>query len=311
MRMISFVIPCYNSEKYIEKTIDELMSTIKNNLSNYKTEILLINDSSKDNTIGKIKDISKKITEIKIIDLAKNFGQHSAIMAGLKFSKGDIIVCMDDDGQTPPNEVEKLINALDCNTDVVYAKYKNKKHSYFRNLGSKINDSMAQSLLSKPKNLYISSYFCMKKYVKDEILLYNNPYPYLEGLVLRTTNKIKNVEVDHREREIGKTNYSIKKLLKLWLNGFTNFSVKPLRIAIVFSMIFAIIAILITTIVIINKLNNPNVPIGWSSVIVLLLIIGAAITFILGLIGEYIGRIYLSINNNPQYVIREVYENEK
>ena len=195
MQTISFVIPCYNSEINIKNTVQELQKMINEKLNYNKTEIILVNDSSKDNTIGVIENLAKTESNITAIDLARNFGQHNAIMAGLREASGDIIVCLDDDGQTPPAEAIKLINKIDDNTDVVYAKYKHKKHNKFRNLGSKVNDLMAEKLLSKPKKLYISSYFAMKKYVKNEILKYNNPYPYLAGLVLRTTNKIANVEV--------------------------------------------------------------------------------------------------------------------
>lgn len=310
MKKISFIIPCYNSEKFLENTINDLLQVAEDNKNEFLSEIILINDSSKDKTINKIETIVNKNKNVIGIDLARNFGQHSAIMAGISLASGDIIICLDDDGQTPPSEVTKLIDAIDEDTDVVYAKYKNKKHSSFRNLGSKVNDYMAESLLSKPKSLYISSFFAMKKYIKDEILKYDNPYPYLEGLVLRSTNKIKNIEVNHKERKVGKSNYNFKKLIKLWINGFTSFSVKPLRIAIVFSSIFVILAIIISIVVVINKINNPDVPLGWSSMVICMLMIGASITFILGLIGEYIGRIYLSINNNPQYVIRKVIKNE-
>ena len=311
MKKVSFIIPCYNSEMFIQNTIEDLQNAINRDFSEYKSEIILINDSSKDKTENKIEEIANNNTNVIAIDMAKNFGQHGAIFAGLAQAKGDIIICLDDDGQTPPDEAIKLVNALDENTDVVYARYKNKKHNKFRNFGSKVNDYMAQSLLEKPKDLFISSYFAMKKYVKDEILKYTNPYPYLEGLVLRTTNKIKNVDINHKERKIGKSNYTLRKLLHLWVNGFTSFSVKPLRIAIVCSFIFVVSAIIITLAIIINKIKNPSVPLGWSSTMVVLLIIGAALTFILGLIGEYVGRIYISINNSPQYVVRKVTKNDE
>ena len=311
MKIVSFVIPCYNSEKFIQNTVEDLQNAINRDFSEYKAEIILINDSSKDKTESKIEEIAKHSTNVITIDMAKNFGQHGAIFAGLAQAKGDIIICLDDDGQTPPDEAIKLVNALDENTDVVYARYKNKKHNKFRNFGSKVNDYMAQSLLEKPKDLFISSYFAMKKYVKDEILKYTNPYPYLEGLVLRTTNKIKNVDINHKERKVGKSNYTLRKLLHLWVNGFTSFSVKPLRIAIVCSFIFVICAIIITLAIIINKIKNPSVPLGWSSTMVVLLIVGSALTFILGLIGEYVGRIYISINNSPQYVVRKVTKNDE
>lgn len=311
MKKISFVIPCYNSEKYIGTTINSLQTVIKDKLQNYTTEIILINDGSADKTFNEINKIATANKNVIAIDFTRNFGQHSAIMAGLNKCTGDIIICLDDDGQTPPEESIKLIEALNEDTDVVYARYREKKHNKFRNIGSSINSFMAQKLLNKPKHLYISSFFAMRDYIKDEIICYTNPYPYMEGLVLRTTNKIKNVDVEHKEREVGKSQYTIKKLLRLWMNGFTNFSVKPLRIAMVFSLLFIIMAVILAIILIINKLINPLVPLGWTSMIILMLILGSAITFILGLIGEYVGRIYVSINNNPQYVIRKVVKNEE
>lgn len=313
MEKISFVIPCYNSEQYINHTVKRLQEVIKNSLKKYETQIILVNDGSKDKTFKVIEQIAQNTDNVVAIDFTRNFGQHSAIMAGLNKCDGDIVICLDDDGQTPPEEVTKLIDALDNDTDVVYAKYEEKKHSLFRNLGSTINSMMAHALLGKPKDLYISSFFAMKSYIKDEIITYQNPYPYMEGLVLRATNKIKNIIVNHKEREIGKSQYTFKKLFSLWINGFTNFSVKPLRIAIFFSALFIMIAVIATIVLVINKIINPAVPMGWTSLIILLLIIGAVITFILGLIGEYVGRIYICINNNPQYVIRKVvkYEEDK
>lgn len=311
MQKISFVIPCYNSEQYVSNTVERLQQVIKTMLMQYDTEIILVNDGSKDATFKTIEKIANKDSNVIAIDFTRNFGQHSAIMAGLNQCSGDIIICLDDDGQTPPEEVVKLIDALDEDTDVVYAKYEEKKHSAFRNLGSSVNSIMAHVLLNKPKELYISSFFAMRDYIKDEIITYQNPYPYMEGLVLRATNKIKNILVNHKQREVGKSQYTFKKLFSLWINGFTNFSVKPLRIAIFFSALFIAIAVIATVALVINKIINPSVPMGWTSMIILLLIIGAVITFILGLIGEYVGRIYISINNNPQYVIRKVVKDEK
>ena len=151
----------------------------------------------------------------------------------------------------------------------------------------------------------------MKQYIKDNIIQYKNPYPYMEGLVLRSTTRIKNVLVEHRERKEGKSQYTLKKLLSLWINGFTNFSVTPLRVALLFSFIFMLLAIVIVITLIYNKLNNPDVPLGWTSVIIAILVISSVITFLLGLIGEYVGRIYISINNNPQYVMRKVVKYEE
>lgn len=300
---ISFIIPCYCSSQTITGVVKEINETV---LDRDEYEIILINDASKDNTFEIIKKLCNENPNIKGINFAKNFGQHAALMAGFQYATGDVIVCLDDDGQTPPSEVYKLLDALDEEADVVYAKYRKKKHSRFRNIGSMLNTKMTEWLLGKPKGLYISSYFVAKRYVVLEMLKYKNPYPYVMGLILRTTDRIKNVEIDHRERKSGRSGYTMKKLFVLWLNGFTAFSVRPLRLATGLGVVCAGIGFCYALYTILNKLFNPNVPIGWSSMIAAVLIIGGMILFMLGMIGEYIGRIYISINNSPQYVIRNL-----
>ena len=226
-------------------------------------------------------------------------------MAGFSYVTGDIVVGLDDDGQTPANEMFKLIDSLDENYDLVFAEYKNKMHSGFRNFGSKVNDNMARWLFGKPKELKIMSYFACKRYVIDEVLRYTNPYAYISGLLLRATNKVRNVEVNHSERVEGTSGYSLKKLMLLWLNGFTAFSVKPLRIATVIGFITAAIGFLYGVFVIINKMFiHPTAPMGYSSTMAVMLFLGGMLMLILGMVGEYVGRIYLSINRSPQYVVR-------
>lgn len=300
---LSFIIPCYCSSKTIKSVVGEIKSTIR---EGDEYEIILVNDASPDDTFITVKKICEDNPNILGVNLAKNFGQHAALMAGFKYASGDIVICLDDDGQTPACEAYKLIDELNDETDVVYAKYSHKQHSGFRNLGSLINAKMAEWLLGKPKGLFISSYFAAKRYVIEEILQYNNPFPYVIGLVLRTTNNIKNVDVMHRSRKNGKSGYTIKKLILLWLNGFTAFSVRPLRIATGLGVTCAGVGFCYAIYTIINKLCNPNVVIGWSSTMAVLLIIGGMILFMLGMIGEYIGRIYISINNSPQYVVRDI-----
>lgn len=304
MEKLSFVIPCYGSENTIESVIKEIETTVVE-LKYYDYEVILVNDSSPDNVLDVINEICKNNTRVKAIGLAKNFGQHSAIMSALHYVSGDFIIFLDDDGQTPVDEVGKLIKELELGFDVVYARYGNKKHSYFRNIGSKINDIMSEMLIGKPKDLYISSYFVCKRFIIEEMKNYKNPYPYLYGLILRTTNKISNVDVTHRERMDGKSGYTVKTLLSLWLNGFTAFSVKPLRIATIAGMGCAFIGFIFGGYTILCKIFNLTSVEGYSSLMSALLFIGGIIMIMLGLIGEYIGRIYISINNSPQYVIRE------
>ena len=305
MKKLSCIIPCYNSGEVLYDVVKDVREVFKKEYSSYEYEIILVNDGSPKNIDALLNKIKNDIDNVKVIELSKNFGQQNAIMCGLNNASGDVIVVMDDDGQTPAKEIPKLVNSLGKDVDVAYAKYKHKKHSFFRNFGSKVNDWMLIWLLGKPKKLYISSFFAMKSYVKDEMIKYTNTYPYLMGLVLRITNKIINIECDHNEREDGKSGYTIKKLIKLWINGLTNFSVKPLHLSLLFSFGFSLFAVILLIYLIIVKLTANTAPIGWTSVIVVLLFIGAVLSFLMGLIGEYVGRIFICINKIPQYVERK------
>ncbi len=305
MKKVSFVIPCYRSALTIGNVVKEIQDTMKI-LEAYSYEIILVNDCSPDDTFDVITEICRKNQNICGVNLAKNFGQHGALMAGFHQVTGDILVCLDDDGQTPANEVGKLLEEIERGQDVVYASYEHKKHSLFRNFGSWVNEKMAQFLLGKPKELYVSSYFAARRFIVDEMLKYENAYPYIIGLVLRTTKRISNVPVQHREREIGTSGYTLGKLLALWFNGFTAFSTKPLRIATISGTVFACIGFLYTIYTIIKKFVNPAVPIGFSSMMSAILLIGGMIMIMLGLIGEYIGRMYICMNNAPQFVIRDL-----
>lgn len=304
MKKISFVIPCYRSEHTLPHVIAEIEEKMKT-MPQYTHDIFLVNDCSPDNTFEVIKKLCQGNSHIKGIGFAKNFGQHAALMAGLRHTDGDYVVCLDDDGQTPADEVDKLLDKLEEGCDAVYARYEHKQHSAFRNFGSKINELMTRTMLGKPAKLYVSSYFAVKRFVVDDMIRYENSYPYVIGLVLRATGNIANVTVNHREREEGNSGYTVKKLLGLWFNGFTAFSVKPLRVATAIGGVSAAAGFLYGIYTIIKRLVNPNVPLGFSSIMSALVFFGGMIMIMLGLIGEYIGRIYISLNNQPQYVIRE------
>lgn len=304
-QLISFVIPCYRSEKTIKGVVEEVMAAAEA-LANDTYEIILVNDGSPDDTFSVIKSLCEADSRIKGINLSKNFGQHAALMAGFRHVKGDIVVCLDDDGQTPAGEVGKLIAGIEEGADVVYARYDHKRHSWFRNFGSKLNELMTRVMLGKPKKLYISSYFAARRFVIDEVVRYENAYPYVIGLVLRATKNIANVDVTHRERAIGTSGYTLGKLINLWVNGFTSFSVKPLRIATMIGALCAFLGFCYGIYTIIKKFVNPAVPMGFSSLMAAVVFIGGMQMLLLGLIGEYIGRIYVCMNNSPQYVIREI-----
>ncbi|MDE7177705.1 MAG: glycosyltransferase family 2 protein [Lachnospiraceae bacterium] len=303
-QLVSFVIPCYRSAQTIGRVVQEIRDVMRE-LSQYRYEIVLVNDASPDDTFETIRALCGENRDVCGVNLARNFGQHAALMAGFRYVRGDIVVCLDDDGQTPAGEVGKLLSGIEAGSDVVYAKYANKRHSGFRNFGSRINELMTRVMLGKPKELYVSSYFAVKRFVVEEMLRYENPYPYVIGLVLRTTKKITNVEVTHKEREVGTSGYTLGKLLGLWFNGFTAFSVKPLRVATVIGVISACAGFAYGIFTIIKKFINPAVPVGFSALMAAVVFFCGLILLMLGIIGEYIGRIYISLNNSPQYVIRE------
>lgn len=300
---ISVVIPVYNSENSISEVTNGIIKELENR---YEFEIVLVNDNSRDNSLKVCKDLCDKYPFVKLISLSKNFGQHNALMAGFNYANGNYLIGMDDDMQNPPSEIPKLIEAIETgNYDVVFSKYAKLKESVPRKLGSKINDFMANQLADKPKDLYITSFYILKSFVKDEIINYKGSYPYIGGLILRATKNIGTVEINHQKREAGKSNYSIKKLLQLWINGFTGFSVKPLRIASVIGLTFSLISFIYIIAIIINKFRYPESSIGWTSTMAAIMFFGGLQLCFTGIIGEYIGRIFLSINSKPQYVVKE------
>ncbi len=306
MKKISFIIPCYGSEDTIEPVIKEIEEYVVLR-KNYDYEIICINDCSPDNVLGVLKSIARGDRKVKVVDLARNFGKHSAVMAGFSICKGDYIVCLDDDGQCPMDRLWDLLDpVINGEADYSMAEYDRKKQSWFKNFGSAVNSMMSHILVGKPKNMNFSNFKAMKRFVVDEILRYNNPYPYLEGLTLRTTNKIVTVPMEERERIAGRGNFTFKKSIALWMNGFTAFSVKPLRISTVLGIIFAFIGFLFGLFVVIRKFIHPSITVGYSSTMAVMLFIGGIIMLMLGLIGEYLGRVYISLNNSPQYVIRDV-----
>lgn len=303
MKKLSFVIPCYGSEKTIAEVIDEIVASVEEK-KDLDYEIITVNDCSPDNVISVLIEVAKKNAKVKVIDLAINSGKHSAMMAGYRVATGDVIVNLDDDGQCPMDKLWELIKPLEEGYDAVYAKYPRKKQSAFKNFGSNVNDLMSQYIINKPRGLYMGNFFVFKRFVMDEIIKYQNPYPYNAGLVLRTTRKIINVEMEERERTEGEGNFTFKKSMQLFLNGFTAFSVKPLRIATVLGFLCSIIGVICGFIVVIRKLLHPEMLLGYSSTMAVMLFIGGMIMLLLGMVGEYVGRIYICLNNSPQYVIR-------
>lgn len=301
---LSFVIPCYRSAASIGNVIERIEKTVEQD-GRYNYEIICVNDYSPDNTLEVLRALATSNANVKVVSLTKNFGQHAALMAGYNYVTGDIVVCMDDDGQNPPEEMFRLIDKLDEGYDLVSAKYTSKKHSWFRRMGSKLSMAMSTYLIGKPKDIDLNSYCVFRRFIADEIVKYKNAYPFVHGLMLRITRNIANVEIDHQEREIGTSGYNLNKLIGLWMNGFTAFSEKPLRLASLFGVISFILGVFWGVFVIIRKLIHPEIMAGYSSIMAVIWILAGIIMLFLGLLGEYIGRIYICINNSPQYAVRE------
>lgn len=305
MKKISFVIPCYRSERTIETVVAEIRDTVSTRGQDFDYEVVLVNDCSPDNVWQVIQKLAAADPKVKGICLAKNFGQHSALMAGYGHATGDYIVSLDDDGQTPASETFKLVDKLEEGYDVVYGYYEHAAQHLFRRLGSWVNKKMAENIIGQPKSLKTTSFFIMRDFIAKEIVNYKHPFAYISGLVFRATKNLGNVQVNHRRRLEGRSGYTLAGLIGLWINGFTAFSVKPLRAATYLGLLCAIAGFAAGIFVVYQKLSHPEVPVGYSSILASIMFIGGMIMLLLGLIGEYVGRIYICMNQSPQYVIRE------
>ena len=300
---LSICIPVYNGSD----TISPLMENLDSTFSNIEKEVVLVNDGSRDNSAEVCKDLCKKYDYVKFINLRRNYGEHNAVMCALNYCTGDYAVIIDDDLQNPPEEIFKLLNEIEKGYDVVYSKYHVKKHPWFRNFGSKVNDVFATWLIGKPKNLYLCSFKIINRAMIEELKKYKGPFPYIDGLLLRATNNVSSVFVEHKARTQGKSNYTLGKLLNLWLSMFINFSIKPMRFITITGLTISLISVVMALFFIVEKIMNPQTVPGWTTIIVLLLFFGGLQSTFLGIIGEYIGKNYLDQNNTPQWVVKETF----
>ncbi|MEO0128298.1 MAG: glycosyltransferase family 2 protein [candidate division WOR-3 bacterium] len=300
---ISIVIPVYKSQDCLDELAKRLTNVLENISKTY--EIVLVNDCSPDDSWKKIVELCGIYDKIKGINLRRNFGQDCAIMAGLNNSSGKFIIIMDDDLQHDPGDIPKLINGLE-GYDACYALFRSKKQSWFKNFGSWFNGKVAEIVIKKPKEIYLSPFKAMKREIADEIIKYDGPYPYIDGLIFRTTRKINQVEVEHHERYAGKGNYNLVKSIRVWMRLATNFSIFPLRIATLLGFISSIFGFLLASYFIIRHFINGKAPMGWASLIVVTLFLGGIQLVAIGAVGEYVGRMFLYHSRQPQFVIRDI-----
>jgi len=308
-KLISLVIPTYKGAKTLNDLIEDLILTFKN----HNIEIVVVNDCSPDSTHEEMETLVRKYpNKLTYLKFSKNYGEHSAVMAGLRNCEGEIVIIMDDDFQNPPQEALKLAEyTLANNYDVVFTKYKIKNDSFLRNIMSKIANISAQVILKKPKDLYFSSFKAIKKKIVNEIINYEGPFPYIDGLILSITNNLNSFEVKHDERKKGESSYNINKLAKHYGNLITNFSTIPIHFFSIIGLIITFVSLLFIISIIVEKILNPNLPLGYSTIVTIIVFFSGIQILFLGLIGEYVGKILKNVNKEKQYNINYIKKKER
>src|SRR5437764_14574793 len=300
---LSLVIPVYNGSR----TIGPLVEQTAKIFGSTSFEIVLVNDGSEDDSERVCVKLAEKFPQnVTFVHLSRNFGEHSAVLAGFTRARGRYVAVLDDDSQNPPEEVIRMLEELKRkNYDVVYGHYIEKKHSTFRNFGSWFNDRIATIMLHKPKDLYLSSFKVMNRFLADEITKYRGPYPYTDGLIYRVTRNIGQIPVEHRVSQSGRSRYTLRRLVRLWLNMFLNFSIKPLRVSVYVGLLASCLSVVALIAILIDRLwITPDLTVGIPTVLGSVVFFSGVQLMILGLVGEYLGRLYLDQTGTPQYIVR-------
>jgi glycosyltransferase involved in cell wall biosynthesis len=306
---LSFVIPLYNSAATIASLVHDIEAlTIEGG-----HEVILVNDGSADATTDVCRDLVRTARiPITLVEHARNFGEHNAVLSGWRNARGAYIVNLDDDGQNPPSEAVRLWqHAKREGLDVVFGHYEIKRHSPWRNAGSWFTNRMTDWALDKPPGFYLSSFRCVSAFVTSEVVGYAGPYPYIDGLLLQVTQRIGSITVRHDERRAGKSGYTLRRLLRLWLSAWLNFSLLPLRAATAVGVVTAIAGLVAFVFVVWLWLIDRGPAYGWGWVMATVLVFSGTQLVMLGLIGEYVGRMFLAVNQRPQSVVREVVTSRK
>lgn len=300
---LSIVVPVYRGEGSVGRLVAALSALEPEG----GIEIVLVNDGSPDASGRVCRELQRNASvPITYIEHARNFGEHNAVMTGLRHVRGAYVITMDDDLQNPPEEVLKLYDHTRLGGwDVVYTRYARKQHAPWRNIGSRFANRVADLLLDKPRGLYLSSFRCMSAFTVAQIVRYGGPYPYIDGLIFQATRRVDSIEVRHLARAEGQSNYNLRRLISLWLNIVTSFSVQPLRLAMVAGAVMGVLGVGGAVAVIIEGLISDSTS-GWASLMSAFLLLTSVQFLILGVLGEYVGRAFLSANGKPQGVVREV-----
>jgi undecaprenyl-phosphate 4-deoxy-4-formamido-L-arabinose transferase len=300
---LSIVVPVFNGAH----SVGELVHALEELVIDGGHEIILVNDGSPDDSLAVCTRLTAEArVPLTFVNLARNFGEHNAVMTGLRHARGDFVVTMDDDLQNPPAEVRRLLEyARASGKDVIYTTYRTKQHAHWRNLGSRFANWVADLLMEKPKGLYLSSFRCMSAFLVEQVTRYEGPFPYVDGLIMQATDAVGTLEVDHLPRVQGRSNYTLRRLMHLWLSIFVNFSVIPLRFSTFAGFALSIVGV-IGVIMVVTEAIFFDPPQGWASLMAATLLLSGVQLLILGILGEYMGRLFLTANNKPQTVVRDV-----
>ena len=306
---LSFVIPLYHSAETIGAVVREIEGlTIAGG-----PEIVLVHDGSGEATSRVARELVRTAKiPITLVEHARNFGEHNAVLSGWRRARGAYIVNLDDDGQNPPAECVRLWqHAREQGLDVVFGHYEEKKHSLWRNLGSRFTNRMTDWALDKPHGFYLSSFRCVSAFAAKQVVTYAGPFPYIDGLLLQVTQRIGSITVRHESRAAGESTYTLRRLVRLWLSAWINFSVAPLRAATMLGIAIAFCGVVALGLVAWLWLMDTGPATGWGWIMAGLLIFSGTQLVMLGLIGEYLGRMFIAVNQRPQSVVREEIRSEK
>jgi glycosyltransferase involved in cell wall biosynthesis len=303
---VSFIIPLYHSAETIAAVVHELegLSIAGGH------EIVLVNDGSTDRTSEVCRELvrhARPDVPLMLIEHARNFGEHNAVLTGYRHAQGSYLVNLDDDGQNPPAEAARLWeHARTTGLDVVFGHYAEKQHAVWRNIGSWFTNRVTDWALDKPRGFYLSSFRCVSAFAARQVVDYAGPYPYLDGLLLQVTQRIGSIEVRHDPRRAGRSAYTFRRLLRLWLSAWVNFSLMPLRLATLAGLLLSTVGVVGLLFVVWLWWHDRGPDYGFGWLMTALLVFSGTQLVVLGLIGEYLGRMYLTVNQRPQAVVRDV-----
>lgn len=302
---VTVAIPCYRSENTISLVVESVKKAILMRSEN-DYQFVLVNDCSPDNTFEAIRGLAKNDSKIVGVSLSRNCGQEAATLAALPYAKGDVVVFMDDDGQHPADEIYTLVDKVIEGYDLVYGRFHEKHHSAYKRMVSRLHGFISELNGTKIKGISLSSYFALSSFAAKQLVNYRSPFVSRGGYLMSVTTKVVNVDInEHHDRIAGSSGYTLSKMLSMWLSSFTNFTMKPIRMSTSLGAFIAIAGFIYGIFLIVQKIIRPDVQMGFTSIMAVMLFLGGMIILVLGLLGEYIGRTYMTVSSMPQYIVRE------